>query len=136
MVAATDCGSWDKLKLKISRVRWRIEKRLCPDPFIVHGRFRNAELGKINWLKEVNAVPVEFMNGFRMSFRTRLITKHGFDEALGRYALFEDIDASFSIMKTHHVVAALGAEIFHYKSSKKRDCGTVLARISHKAEAA
>ena len=49
-----------------------------------------------DWLVGLNAVPVEYMTGFRMSFRTEAIRLTGFDEALGGYALDEDIDASFS----------------------------------------
>lgn len=36
---------------------------------------------------------VEWTAGFLMSFRTEVIRQVGFDEALSRYSLFEDIDA-------------------------------------------
>jgi hypothetical protein len=116
----------DRMKQKVARQRFLLERRFCPDPFTVYGRSRCNAHGTPVWLSEQNAVPVEFMAGFRMSFRTRLIAEHGFDETLGRYALFEDVDASFSIMKDHLVVAAWDARIFHYRSPERRDAGMIL----------
>lgn len=116
----------DRLKQKVARQRFLLERRFCPDPLTVHGRSRCNAHGTPDWLSGQNAVPVEFMAGFRMSFRTRLIAEHGFDEALGRYALFEDVDASFSIMKNYLVVAAWDARIFHYRSPERRDAGMIL----------
>jgi hypothetical protein len=114
------------MKQKVARQRFLLERRFCPDPLTVHGRSRCNAHGTLDWLSGQNAVPVEFMAGFRMSFRTRLITERGFDETLGRYALFEDVDASFSIMKDHLVVAAWDARIFHYRSPERRDAGMIL----------
>jgi glycosyltransferase involved in cell wall biosynthesis len=116
----------DRMKQKVARQRFLLERRFCPDPLTVHGRSRCDAHGTPDWLGRHNAVPVEFMAGFRMSFRTRLIAEHGFDETLGRYALFEDVDASFSIMKNHLVVAAWDARIFHYRSPERRDAGMIL----------
>lgn len=116
----------DRIKKVIARQRFLLERRFCPDPLTLHGKSRCNALGVLAWLGEKNAVPVEFMAGFRMSFRTRLIAEHRFDEALGRYALFEDVDASFSIMKTHLIVAAWDARIFHYRSPERRDAGKML----------
>jgi hypothetical protein len=116
----------DRMKQKVARQRFLLERRFCPDPFTVHGRLRCNAHGTPDWLSLQNAVPVEFMAGFRMSFRTRLITERGFDEMLGRYALFEDVDASFSIMRDHLVVAAWDARIFHYRSPERRDAGMIL----------
>jgi hypothetical protein len=116
----------DRMKQKVARQRFLLERRFCPDPFTVYGRSRCNAHGTPDWLSVQNAVPVEFMAGFRMSFRTRLITERGFDEMLGRYALFEDVDASFSIMRDHLVVAAWNARIFHYRSPERRDAGMIL----------
>lgn len=116
----------DRVKQKIARQRFLLERRFCPDPLTVHGRSRCEAHGTLPWLAGHNAVPVEFMAGFRMSFRTQLIAAHGFDETLGRYALFEDVDASFAIMKTHLIAAAWDAGIFHYRSPERRDAGRML----------
>ena len=116
----------DRMKQKVARQRFLLERRFCPDPLTVYGRSRCNAHGTLDWLSGKKAVPVEFMAGFRMSFRTRLIAEHGFDETLGRYALFEDVDASFSIMKNHLLVAAWDAKIFHYRSPERRDAGMIL----------
>jgi glycosyltransferase involved in cell wall biosynthesis len=120
----------DAIKLRLSKSRYRIEARLFPDPLLLHGKL---ELGKKKpppWLERENATLVEHMTGFRMSFRTRLIKDCGFDEILGRYALAEDIDASFAILKTHLLVGANTAEIFHYKDPDRRDTGHTLG-VTH-----
>jgi glycosyltransferase involved in cell wall biosynthesis len=116
----------DRIKKLIARQRFLLERRFCPDPMTLFGRSRCNALGTLDWLSEKNAVAVEYMTGFRMSFRTRLIAQHGFDETLGRYALFEDVDASYSIMKTHLVVSAWDARVYHYRSPERRDAGLML----------
>ena len=86
-----------------------------PDPLVTYGRSRWGVQPKPTWLEDENAVLVEYMTGFRMSFRTNVIRASGFDETLGGYALFEDVDASFQVLKTHLLVGARNAKIFHYK---------------------
>ena len=75
------------------------------------------------WLEEKNAQLVGPMTGFTMSFRKSSIVVHKFDENLGRYALFEDYDASLQVMETKIIVKAKGAKVFHYKSPEKRTNG-------------
>ena len=58
-----------------------------------------------------------------MSFRTKLIRLRGFDEVLGRYGLFEDTDAGFNVMRTHLLVGARNAKIYHHKAANARDSG-------------
>jgi glycosyltransferase involved in cell wall biosynthesis len=119
----------DTLKLKIAKYRYKLEAIMFPDPLYLHGRSRLDERRAPSWLESENAVLVEHMTGFRMSFRTKLIKSCGFDEALGRYALCEDIDASFSILRTHLLVGARNAGIFHYKDPGHRDTGNALGVI-------
>lgn len=116
----------DRIKQKIARQRLLLERRFLSDPIKMHGQSRWHVRSVPDWLDDHNAVLVEYMTGFRMSFRTNVIQKHGFHEPLGRYALFEDIDASFSVMASHLVVAAREARIFHYKSPEQRDNGRTL----------
>lgn len=116
----------DTLKLRISSQRYQLEAALFPDPLWLHGRSRLDIRPAPSWLESENAVLVEHMTGFRMSFRTKLIKERGFDEALDGYALCEDIDASFWILRTHLLVGARNAGIFHYKDPGRRDTGTGL----------
>jgi glycosyltransferase involved in cell wall biosynthesis len=111
----------DKLLGRLGPTRDKIEHRLFPDPFLLHGRARWAALGVPGWLAAQNVVPVEWMTGFRMSFRTDLIRRAQFDESLRGYALFEDVDASFSILRTHLIVGARNAQIHHHRVGGRRD---------------
>jgi glycosyltransferase involved in cell wall biosynthesis len=116
----------DLLRLKVAKQRYALEAKMFPDPFSFHGRSRLNVRDVPSWLESENAVLVEYMTGFRMSFRTKLIKQCGFDEVLSGYALFEDTDASFSISRTHLLVGARNAEIFHYKDPGRRGTGTAL----------
>ena len=120
----------DKLKLKVARQRYKFEAKVFPDPLYLHGRSRFHVREAPSWLASENAVLVEHMTGFRMSFRTKLIKSYGFDEVLSGYALCEDIDASFSTLRTHLLVGARNAGIFHYKDPGRRDTGTALG-VTH-----
>lgn len=70
--------------------------------------------------------PVEYMTGFRMSFRTEIIKSFGFDEALVGYAPFEDVDASLSAWRLGAVVACLKSNVYHNKFQGKRGDGRTI----------
>jgi hypothetical protein len=116
----------DSLRLKVAKQRYLFEAKMFPDPLFLHGRSLLSIRAVPSWLESENGVPVEYMTGFRMSFRTKLIKQCGFDETLSGYALFEDTDASFCILKTHLLVGARNAEIFHYKDPGRRGTGRSL----------
>jgi hypothetical protein len=120
----------DVFKLRVSRFRYKAEAILFPDPLRLHGQSQLITRKSPAWLESENAILVEHMTGFRMSFRTKLIKKIGFDEVLGRYALSEDIDASFSVLQSHLLVGARNAGIFHYKDPTPRGRGDVLG-VTH-----
>ena len=98
-------------------MRYRLQRKL---PFLkpsqALGRHFNWRNGLPDWLDEVEAIPVEYMTGFRMTFRTEAIRAEGFDETLGAYALDEDVDASFSVMRHGLVTAAQKARVYHHRA--------------------
>ena len=96
-------------------------------PF-VDARYRTLPVP--DWLSAENAVLVPWMTGFRMSFRTEVVRAVGFDEALKRYAVFEDVDASFRVLKTHVLVGARNAEIYHHKAPSRRGCMRIQAPVA------
>jgi glycosyltransferase involved in cell wall biosynthesis len=113
-----------RLQQRIARLRARIENHLFPDPARILGRsFYPPRADLPAWFVELDVVPVEWMTGFRMSFRTEVIRKVKFDETFSRYSLFEDIDASFGAWRYGWVVGARKARIFHYRSPEQRDHG-------------
>ena len=72
---------------------------------------------------------VPWNTGFRMSFRTDLIRRNGFHEPLGRYALFEDIDAGFQMLDDYILVTANDAGIYHHKAPTRRANGRALGAM-------
>lgn len=117
----------DRVKARIAQRRYALEARLFPDPFHEIARVFYTKLpAPPAWLGQENALTVPLMTGFRMSFRTELIRKAGFNESLGRYALAEDIDAGFSILKTHLLIGARNAQIYHHKAPDRRTNGRAM----------
>jgi glycosyltransferase involved in cell wall biosynthesis len=110
----------DRLQLSIGRFLDSLEYRFFPDPFFMEASCRCREKEMPKWLPEEQAVPASLFPGFRMSFRTGLIAGTGFDESLGRYALFEDYDACLTMLQRHILVDTANARVFHYRSPEKR----------------
>jgi glycosyltransferase involved in cell wall biosynthesis len=121
--AAYHMSARDQMKLRIGKRRNQLENRFVPDPFMLHGRSRWSVKPTPAWLADEDAVLVEWMTGFRMSFRTDIIRRTGFDETFGNYGQFEDVEASFQVLKTHLLVGARRAKVFHYRSPVKRAHG-------------
>ncbi|MCU0779188.1 MAG: glycosyltransferase, partial [Akkermansiaceae bacterium] len=102
-----------RFQQRIAATRSKIENVLFPDPAKLVGRSFWPAPGELpDWFMDYDVVLVEWMTGFRMSFRTSVIRKVGFDENFSRYSLFEDIDASFSAWKHGWVVGARRARVF------------------------
>lgn len=116
----------DAMALALLPFRRKMEDRLVPDPFLTLAAQKRARLPQPDWLEDVQAIPVPYMTGFRMSFRTEVIRRLQFDEGLGRYALFEDVDASLRTLDSKCIVAATEALIYHHKAPERRDAGQAM----------
>ena len=111
-------------------LRNRLEKNLSfLKPQLFLGRTLTGRFGRPDWLTAKNAVIVEYMTGFRMSFRTDAIRRQGFDEALGGYALDEDVDASFVAAQSGLLIGARDAKIYHHRFPSGRGNGARLGRM-------
>lgn len=120
----------DKIKSRISRQRYKVESLFFRDPFFLLADRKYAKLPVApEWLGEENAILVPWMTGFRMSFRTEMIRQIGFHEHLGRYALFEDVDACFGILNKHLLVGARNAQIYHHKAPARRANGRAMGAM-------
>ena len=100
------------------------ERSFFPDPLLTAGKtvWGWREIPAPCRTAEVEQCGV--MSGFRMTFRSDLIRSlGGFDESLGNYAMFEDRDASLRVLKTHMILCAKRAKVFHYRSPEKRTSG-------------
>jgi len=105
------------------RLRSKVERIFFPDPIRTYAKHLIAKAQIPNWTHELGLVPVEWMTGFRMTFRTELAFKYKFDENLTRYSLFEDRDISLKMWIEGSVLATPSAKIYHHKSPEKRDDG-------------
>lgn len=116
----------DRIRQKMGGLRHKFDNKFCPDPLWVHGRSRRNVRPFPDCLRDIDSALVEFMGGFRMSFRTELIRKYGFNEELGKYAgyaAYEDADASFKVLHEKLLVGAHDAHIYHYKAPSRRAKG-------------
>lgn len=122
----------DRLRARIAPLRRRLEDWLFPDPMKLAARRLQQDLPPPeSWLAVENAIWVEWMTGFRMSFRTAVIKQVGFNEYLGRYALYEDIDAGLGVLaRGHSLVAARDAHIYHHKAPESRAGGRQMGVIN------
>ncbi len=98
----------------------RFEDRFLMDPIYIEGHLRNVGRTAPEWLLEEDAELFGPMTGFQMSFRTDVIRRYGFDENLGRYSLFEDRDASLSVLKRHLIICTKKGRVFHFRVPGKR----------------
>ncbi len=115
---------------KTRGLRNRMERNFSAlKPQLHLGRLLAGRAPLPDWTKELDVVPVEYMTGFRMSFRTHAIKPTGFDEALGGYALDEDIDASFQAARHGAVVGAKKGKIYHHRFPSGRGDGARLGRM-------
>jgi len=128
-------GKTDNLKKKLIKTKRAIERTLAPDPFMIIGQGFIQSRPAPDWLEQQNAVLVEFMTGFRMTFRTESIVDMGFNESFVNYGLFEDTDASFGVLRHQHLIGARNAKIFHHKFPGPRASGRFLgaAQILNRA---
>ena len=119
----------DRLQLRVGRILDKFENAFFPDPIYIEGyeRYQNRQIP--DWLSDVGAVVSVFMSGFRMSFRSDLIRSFGFDENLGRFAIYEDRDASLGALTNYLIVRAEDANVFHYRSPEKRVSGVEWATM-------
>lgn len=111
------------LKKQIGRLRYKIENNIVQDPFKTIGKEFADNSKYIPWIESENAVKVEYMTGFRMSFRSEAIKKYKFEENFKAYCLGEDIEASFSAYKEGALIGARNAKIYHHKYPSARGNG-------------
>jgi len=118
--AAYDMTAKDRLKQRLAHTRAKVERALAPDPFVLFGREHWKKHETPAWLRGQNTVLVEWMTGIRMSFRRDVIERVRFCESLGRYALFEDVEASYAAWDEGLVVGARDALVYHHKAPGSR----------------
>lgn len=117
------------VRLALRRGRQMVKETLAfANPFLFVGNRLNAAHPIPGWFATQPATLVPYMTGFRMSFRREAIAGAGFDETLQKYGWFEDIDASFTAMRSGLVVVAAKARIYHHRTAASRDNGYRMGR--------
>ena len=131
-VAAVSARRPSPLHHRLTRWRLGLERRRFPDPMKLaalrlYERIDPPEA----WLGQMNAVRVEWMTGFRMSFRTHAVRQIGFNERMGRYALYEDVDMGLQVLsRGQSLVAALDAQVYHHRAPENRTAGRQMGAIN------
>jgi len=119
----------DKIHKQVAKWRYSLERLLIPDPLLIHGKQLTAAHPLPAWLELENAVPVEYMTGFRMSFRTQVIKKYKFTEVFSGYCLAEDVGASFLALRDGLLIGARNAQIYHHKFPSRRANGYFMGLV-------
>jgi glycosyltransferase involved in cell wall biosynthesis len=115
--------SRDRVSARVRTFVGSIEETLVPDPVNPGDKWMSVWGHRIgpSWLAEENAKLCGPVFGYRMSFRTSVIRGiGGFDENLGRYAMFEDSDATIGALCQSLNVVAAHALVYHYRAPEKR----------------
>lgn len=111
-----DMAPAHRIQARFLRHRNRLERRVrALSPSLYLGELLRSRAQPLDWFDRENCVLVESMTGYRMSFRTRVIRAHGFDETLTSYALNEDLDASFAAMQHGCLVGARNGRVYHHR---------------------
>jgi GT2 family glycosyltransferase len=114
--ARYDVSSAHRREARRVRHQNRVERRFQElNPMLYLGGLLRARAEPLPWFGAENCVLVEYMTGYRMSFRTAVIRANPFDETLRLYGLVEDPDASFAAMRHGCLVGARNARIYHHK---------------------
>ncbi len=113
----------DRLAANVRGLMGPVEEKLIPDPMNPGCMWMNVWGAKVapSWLAQANAELCGPVFGYRMTFRTATIRRiGGFDEDLGRYAMFEDSDATIGALRQSLNVLATRARVYHYRVPGER----------------
>ncbi len=120
-----------KREQRFAHLRNRIERYWSDlNPFIYMGRQLMDRAPAFDWLAEDDCVLVEWMTGFRMSFRSEYIKAVGFEPSFTGYSRSEDVDACFGVAKFGSFVGARRGKIYHHKFPTRRDTGYAMGVTS------
>lgn len=120
---ARDAGIVDRIIARFGPMKARLLNRLAEGPMHVACRIAMEHHTPPNWLSEVDASPAPFLHGFRMTFRTDIVRRCGFNEDFARGRGYDDFDISLAVLQTHLLVNAERAEVYHHRVGGKRDDG-------------
>jgi glycosyltransferase involved in cell wall biosynthesis len=112
-----------RLQKRVARYRYACEHWLFPDPLHTVGKKLQSQIPVPDFVVWPDYAVVPAMTGFRMSFRTAVIRERRFNEVLRDYCLYEDVDACFAVAKSHLLVGARRAQIYHHKAPEPRAKG-------------
>jgi len=123
----------DRLAARLNRWMGWAEEKILPDPIHPGGMWSHVWGSRQapDWLKEEEAELCGPVFGYRMSFRTSVIRSiGGFDEHLGRYAMFEDSDATLGALRRSLNVVATRARVNHYRVPGERLSGWAFGKMA------
>jgi glycosyltransferase involved in cell wall biosynthesis len=116
----------DRLSRRIHALVGPLEDRLIPDPIDPGSMWMKVWGAKVcpAWLAQEGAELCGPVFGYRMSFRTSVIRRiGGFDQRLGRYAMFEDSDATLGALCQRLNALATRAAVYHHRMPGERVSG-------------
>ena len=113
----------DNIKKSIAVTRYKIESLFFEDPAKVLAHRLIDKKHTPDWMNQDDHTFVEYMTGFRMTFRTDAIISSKFCESFTGYCIGEDLEASLSVLNKGVLIGAKKARIYHHKYPSKRASG-------------
>lgn len=111
----------NRLKYRLAVFRNRMLKYLLAPPLDLCGEALLARQEIPDWLESLNARPIPYEIGFRMSFRAESIRRYGFNQVLHQpRCAWEDVDASFSVLHDQLLVEATRDRVYHHRAGGRR----------------
>ena len=109
----TDAHKWNARTVRFRT--WLGRRLLAAGPRYHIGRILLERAPDMPWLKAIDGLPVEWMTGYRMTFRSEVIKAEGFEPVFGGYSLFEDTDASWAAWRHGVVAGADRGLVYHHR---------------------
>jgi GT2 family glycosyltransferase len=112
-----DMSRAHRWQARTTPIRYRVGRYVTAiNPRYIIARLLMDRAPRPVWLGEIDAVPVEWISGFRMSFRAEALrAEGGFDEILRGYSLWEDVDMSFRMARRGALIGARKGKIYHHR---------------------
>lgn len=114
--AAYDLSAAHKREARVVTLRYRLERAFTDlNPFKFLGTALQKSPTVPDFLAGMDCAVVEYLTGYRMSFRTEYIRAARFEENFSGYSLYEDAEASFGVARFGILIGAREGRIYHHR---------------------
>lgn len=113
----------DRIIYRFAGIKARMVNLIADNPLRTAGQEMLDSKRVPDWLSEVAAIPVPFLLGFRMTFRSNVVKRYKMNEVVVRGVRFDDYELSLSVLKSHLLVRTMNGLVYHHRAGGSRDSG-------------